>query len=132
MSKEKVAKFYELASQDTKLQSHLDEINKKFEDKKIEESLKRFIVEVEIIPLAKGVGFELDCEDIISFIDEKFKKISKENVEQISGGHNLDRKSNSHFSLGEMAAAKVAKKSIINSATEKANKFYQQNYKIDE
>ncbi|MDQ5983297.1 MAG: hypothetical protein RUMPE_00298 [Eubacteriales bacterium SKADARSKE-1] len=130
MSKENVAKFYELVNQDKGLQKNLQDIGEKYKDEKMDDSLKTFIVQTEIIPLARRSGFELKKEEVIDFLNERASKISKEAVRKISGGHSNEH--HGHFSAGEMAAAKVAKKSIINSATDIANKFYQQNYKVDE
>lgn len=127
-----VIEFYDFVSHNTNMQENLKFIAEKYKDEKLDESLKRFIVQTEIIPLAKRSGFDLDIEKVIDFLDERSKTILKDDIKQVGGGAETFNKSKNRFSTGEIAAAKVAEKSIINSATDMANQFYKQNYNIND
>ncbi len=86
MSMENVKKFYELALKDEELKRELKRINERITVKQSDFVGIRKLVEEEILPLAKKRGLDFTADEIVSFANEQYTKLSEEDLLEVSGG----------------------------------------------
>ena len=113
MSRENIIKFYEAIENSPKLQKKMQKIKEKKAKKDINE---------QIVKLAGKNNIYFTKNELINYFEAK-DKILKDNDQKVNGERN--------FSKGEIAAAKVARKSIVNSAQNLASANYKETYKDD-
>ena len=111
MSRENIIKFYEAIENNPKLQKKMQKIKEKKAKKDINE---------QIVKLAGKNNIYFTKNELINYFEAKENAL-KNNDQKVSGGQK--------FSKGEIAAAKVARKSIVNSAQNLASANYKETYK---
>jgi len=112
MSRENIIKFYEAIESSPKLQKKMQKIKEKKNRKDINE---------QIVALAGKNNIYFTKNELIDYLEAKDSALKNNSNQKVSGGQS--------FSKGEIAAAKVARKSIVNSAQNLANINYNDTYK---
>lgn len=113
MSRDNIIKFYKLVAENPKLKKKMQKI----EDKKLKKDVSE-----KIVALAGKMNIYFTEDEINDYFLEKDNGIDKIENQKISGGKK-------NFTKGEIAAAKVARKAIVNSATQLAETNYSETYK---
>lgn len=90
MSKENVKLFYEALSKDAALQEKSKAIAKKHEGQKLEQAQLDRIYQQELIPLAKGAGYDFTLDELKEYAREIGKigprEVSEEELAAVAGG----------------------------------------------
>ena len=123
MSKENILSFYSYMENDPKIFKKLRKL-----EKMSELSPEKFSKKVSKI--AQKAGIDFSSNEMLEYLNEKKSYIDEENKALVAGGSDVN-KNIEDFSKGELAIAKVAKRAILNEATEKANGFHLYTYKND-
>ena len=114
MSRENIIKFYEAIENSPKLQKKMQKIEEKKAKKDINE---------QIVKRAGKNNIYFTKNELINYLEAKENALKNSSNQKVSGGQK--------FSKGEIAAAKVARKSIVNSAQNLASANYKETYKND-
>lgn len=112
MSKENIIKFYEAIENSPKLQKKM---------RKIEEKKAKKDINEQIVALAGKNNIYFTKNELIDYFEAKDNALKNNFDQKVSGGQK--------FTKGEIAAAKVARKSIVSSAQNLANTNYNDTYK---
>ena len=112
MSRENIIKFYEIIEKNPKLQKKLQKIEEKKAKKDVNE---------QIVKLAGKNNIYFTKNELLNYFEAKDNAFENNADQKVSGGQK--------FSKGEIAAAKVARKSIVNSAQNLASVNYKETYK---
>ena len=91
MSVENVRKFYDALSQDKEMQQKFIELSRKYKSETVNEAKVDSIVEQDIMPLAKEMGYDFALDDLKAFGAEKEKAnmncaLSEEEMQAVAGG----------------------------------------------
>ena len=118
MAKENILSFYDYIENDPKVNKKMEKIKdlKESDPEKFSKKASK---------IAQKVGFEFTSNELLNYLNKKKTSIQKENEKLVAGG----RAKKEDFSKGELAAVKVAKRAIINDATDTANVFHKDTYK---
>lgn len=113
MSRDNIIKFYKLVDENTKLKKKMQKIENK--------KLGKDVLD-KIVSLAGKMNIYFTKDEIADYFLEKDNQMDKSESQKVSGGKK-------NFTKGEIAAAKVARKAIVNSATKLAETNYSETYK---
>lgn len=113
MSKDNIIKFYKLVAENPKLKKKMQKI----EDKRLKKDVSE-----KIVALAGKMNIYFTEDEINDYFLEKDSEMDRSESQKVSGGKK-------NFTKGEIAAAKVARKAIVNSATSSAQTNYSETYK---
>ncbi len=90
MSKENVKLFYEALAKDPALQEKSKAITKKHEGQKLDQAQLDRIYQQELIPLAKGAGYDFTLDELKTYAKETGKigprEVSEEELVAVAGG----------------------------------------------
>ena len=91
MSVENVKKFYEAVSQDEALKQKFVELSQKYQGQPMDEAKGMSLMEQEVLPLAKQVGYSFSIDDLKTYEVEMQQakmncELSDEEMEAVTGG----------------------------------------------
>ena len=91
MSVENVRKFYEAVSQDKGMQQKFIDLSRKYKSDTVDEARVDSIVELDIVPFAKKLGYDFTVDDLKAFGAEMEKSnmncaLSEEEMQAVAGG----------------------------------------------
>ncbi|MBR1779173.1 MAG: Nif11-like leader peptide family natural product precursor [Clostridia bacterium] len=112
MSRENIIKFYAMVEENPRLQKKMQKIEGKRSKKDVNE---------QIVELAGKNNIYFTTNELIDYLASQNENLQQDLNQKVSGGRT--------FTKGELAAAKVAKKSIVSSAEQLANSNYKETYK---
>ncbi len=113
MSRDNIIKFYKLVAENPKLKKKVQKIESRKLGKDVSDK---------IVALAGKMNIYFTEDEINDYFLEKDNEMDRSESQKVSGGKK-------NFTKGEIAAAKVARKAIVNSATRSAQTNYSETYK---
>ena len=91
MSVENVGKFYEAVSQDKAMQQKFIDLSRKYKSDTVDEARVDSIVEQDVVPLAKQMGYEFTLDDLRAYGEQARQlhqgaELSEEEMKAVAGG----------------------------------------------
>ncbi len=90
MSKENVKRFYDALAKDPTLQTKTRAITQKHQGQKLDQAQLDMIYQQELIPLAKGAGYDFTLDELKTYARETGKigprEVSEEELASVAGG----------------------------------------------
>ncbi len=118
MSRENVKKFYDLVENDASLKKELEGLDEKIKVSQTDLNNLRGLVEKEIIPVAKKRGLDFTAEELLTYANDKYMKLTEEDLMDISGGISAK---NSAIGLSAVLLLSLGSTAAINLLTPNNN-----------
>ena len=118
MSRENVKKFYDLVENDASLKKELEGLDEKIKVSQTDLNNLRGLVKKEIIPVAKKRGLDFTAEELLTYANDKYMKLTEEDLMDISGGISAK---NSAIGLSAVLLLSLGSTAAINLLTPNNN-----------